>query len=344
MTINNSQHSMTWEALLEEYFFRKSLRPDTEWSYRKVVNVFRTFIGEDVRPDDVTERLVMHWRRHNLNVQQLSSNTWNNKVRHMSALYREGMGAGLLSCAENPFRGLIMKKAGKKKKTLSESQMVKVYLTMEQVAEAERAGLLRGRACALLPAWYWLTVLDVLRYTGMRLNQLLHLRLQDIHLSDEEITLCREGSKTHREWNVPAVYQVRTGLEHLLAEASKRGAGPGDALFHYERIAGSQSGTEAYGAPSLQPVKSFFRRLSKECGFAVSPHRFRHTFATILMNSPDRNLPLVKRLLGHSSVSTTMEYIDINMRVAAKTLETELSLYTDKQQREQGPENLMGVR
>jgi len=335
MNKNNSQRSMTWDELLEEYFFRKSLRPDTEWSYRKVVNVFRTFIGEGVRPDDVTARIVMHWRRHNLNVQQLSSNTWNNKVRHMSALYREGMGAGLLSCAENPFRGLIMKKAGKRKKTLSESQMVKVYLTMEQMAEAERAGLLRGRPCALLPAWYWLTVLDVLRYTGMRLNQLLHLRLQDIHLSDEEITLCREGSKTHREWNVPAVFQVRAGLEQLLAEARKRGAGPGDPLFHYERIVSSQPEMEAYGAPALQPVKSFFRRLSKECGFAVSSHRFRHTFATILMNSPDRNLPLVKGLLGHSSVSTTMEYIDINMRVAAKTLETELSLYTDKRQREQ---------
>lgn len=91
---------------------------------------------------------------------------------------------------------------------------------------------------------------------------------------------------------------------------------------------------EVYAAPVPQPVKSFFRRLSKECGFAVSSHRFRHTFATILMNSPDRNLPLVKGLLGHSSVSTTMEYIDINMRVAAKTLETELSLYTDRRQRE----------
>lgn len=82
---------------------------------------------------------------------------------------------------------------------------------------------------------------------------------------------------------------------------------------------------------TLQPVKSFFRRLSKECVFAVSPHRFRHTLATELMKSPDRNLQMVKGLLGHRSITTTMEYIDINLDVTCRTLESELGLYLDKQ-------------
>ncbi|MCP6313345.1 site-specific integrase, partial [Klebsiella pneumoniae] len=37
----------SWEFLLDEYFFVKILRPDTEWSYRKVVNVFRKYYGEE---------------------------------------------------------------------------------------------------------------------------------------------------------------------------------------------------------------------------------------------------------------------------------------------------------
>lgn len=330
MELNNKHNSLMWDELLDEYFFRKPLRPDTEWSYSKVVNVFRAYVGQHVLPEEVTARQVLRWRRHNLSVQQLSPSTWDNKVRHMSALYNLAIEAGLLACDENPFRGAAVKKAGKRKKTLSSSQMVKVYLTMDRLEADLRQGKIRSHNCALMPVWYWRTVLDVLRYTGMRLNQLLHLRLQDINLDDEVITLCREGSKTYREWTVPAVSQVRTGLVRLLTEAKARGAGPGDALFHYERIVSIQPELETFGVPSLQPVRSFFRRLSKECGFAVSPHRFRHTLATILMNSPDRNLPLVKGLLGHSSVSTTMEYIDINMGMAAKTLEAELSLYTDK--------------
>jgi integrase len=328
---SNDHNSILWDELLEEYFFRKSLRPDTEWSYTKVVNVFRTYLGQHVRPEEVTARQVLRWRRYNLNVQKLSPNTWDNKVRHMSALYKMGMESGLLDCDENPFHGVTVKKFGKRKKTLSQSQMVSIYLTMDKMEDDVRYGrALRSYNCALTPVWYWRTVLDILRYTGMRLNQLLHLRLQDVNLKDEVITLCREGSKTYREWNVPAVRQVRAGLERLLAEARLRGAGPADPLFHYERITSTSPDTEVFGPPALQPVRSFFRRLSNECGFTVSPHRFRHTLATILMNSPDRNLPLVKGLLGHRSVSTTIEYIDINMGMAAKTLEAELSLYTDK--------------
>lgn len=82
----------------------------------------------------------------------------------------------------------------------------------------------------------------------------------------------------------------------------------------------------SYG-PSEDPI--FFRRLSKECGFTVSPHRFRHTLATELMKSPERNLQLVKDLLGHRSVSTTMEYVELKMDIVGKTLEAELSLHTD---------------
>lgn len=79
----------------------------------------------------------------------------------------------------------------------------------------------------------------------------------------------------------------------------------------------------------MQPIKSFFRRLSKECGCQVSPHRFQHTLATELMKSPDRNRQMVKGLLGHRSVTTTMEYIDINRNITGRTLEREPGLYTD---------------
>ncbi|MDC9581854.1 tyrosine-type recombinase/integrase, partial [Xenorhabdus sp. PR6a] len=59
------------------------------------------------------------------------------------------------------------------------------------------------------------------------------------------------------------------------------------------------------------------------------PHRFRHTLATELMKAPDRNLQLVRCLLGHRSLVTTMEYIDIDMDIAGKTLESELAFYLD---------------
>ena len=38
---------------------------------------------------------------------------------------------------------------------------------------------------------------------------------------------------------------------------------------------------------------------------------------------------LVKSMLGHQSIATTMEYVDVSVASAAGTLETALGLYTD---------------
>lgn len=61
------------------------------------------------------------------------------------------------------------------------------------------------------------------------------------------------------------------------------------------------------------PLRAFFRRVSRECGFAVSPHRFRHTIATNLMKSPNRNIKMAQDLLGHSTPAVTLEYVETDL-------------------------------
>ncbi|OIN36058.1 hypothetical protein AO411_2026975 [Salmonella enterica subsp. enterica serovar Sarajane] len=53
----------------------------------------------------------------------------------------------------------------------------------------------------------------------------------------------------------------------------------------------------------------------------MSPHRFRHTIATEMMKQPDSNLQTVKTLLGHSSINTTLEYVDGNVDTVREALE-----------------------
>lgn len=72
------------------------------------------------------------------------------------------------------------------------------------------------------------------------------------------------------------------------------------------------------------PLRAFFKRLSRECKFTVSPHRFRHTVATHMMKYPERNLYVVKKLLGHVIITSTLEYIDENVDSLRTILETEL--------------------
>lgn len=113
----------------------------------------------------------------------------------------------------------------------------------------------------------------------------------------------------------------------LINRAIEQGAEPENYLFDVDRFIHPSGKREA--EPAIQPVRSFFSRLTKECGFKVTPHRFRHTLATEMMKSPDRNLAMVKGLLGHRSVSTTMEYIEMDLEVTGQALENELSLYMD---------------
>ncbi len=89
--------------------------------------------------------------------------------------------------------------------------------------------------------WFWLTVVNTLRYTGMRLNQLLHLRLKDVCPEEKWIDLRAEGSKTHREWRIPVARQLQPQLQRLLDEAVRRGATPEDYLFHHKRFVVSVS-------------------------------------------------------------------------------------------------------
>lgn len=291
----------SWDLLLDEYSFVKFIRPHTEWSYRKVVNGFRKYYGLDRKLSEITRRDIQEWRRHVINVEESSAVTWNNKVAHIHAIVNYAMKANLIPQTENPFNEVLVRADNKRKKTLSKPQLTRVYLLMQQHVDLDTdLSIAEMKRCALHPAWFWTTVLDTLRYTGMRVNQLMHVRLMDINLEENWIELRLDGSKTHREWRVPIVGPLKPQLKLLISRSIENGA-------------------ESAPVATLQPVKSFFRRLSKECGFAVSPHRFRHTLATELIKSTDRNLQMVKGLLGHRSITTTMGYIDINLDVTCRT-------------------------
>lgn len=53
----------------------------------------------------------------------------------------------------------------------------------------------------------------------------------------------------------------------------------------------------------------------------MSPHRFRHTIATDLMRQPKCNLHIVKDLLGHRSISTTLKYVHVDVDQVRYALE-----------------------
>lgn len=145
----------------------------------------------------------------------------------------------------------------------------------------------------------------------------------DINLEERWIDLNIEGAKNHREHRVPIVSALYPSLEELVRKAGEVGMELGDQFFNvgwFDLMRKSKY-------PEVMneyPLRAFFRRLSRECKFTISPHWFRHTVATHMMKSPERNLYAVKKLLGHVSITSTLEYIDESVDSLREILEAEL--------------------
>lgn len=315
---------MCFEELLDIYFRHKRLRSATEWSYKKIVRSLLVF-KPDIKPAEVTKEIVLQWRESLLdsdNPQAIKTVTWNNKVAHMRAIFNFCFREDLLPVTGNPFANMVVKAGKKAKKTLTTKQMNQLFNYLENCIEEENsldsedARKLHG---GIYPCSYFLPLCATLRYTAVRKNQLLNIRIKDVDLHAKVIFLQSHASKNHNEHCVPIIDKLHPYLETVLRKAIKLGAQKDDLLFDLNRF-------DPLRASQTNGFDAFFRRISTLLGYRISPHRFRHSLATQLMKSPDRNLPIVKNLLGHQSIASTLEYIQTDVDELRNVLQSNVDI------------------
>lgn len=127
---------MTFEQILEEYFFVRLLRPDTQSCYRTAVNQFTHW--RNVLPAEVTSHMVLEWHHYLLNVRCIKPVSWNHYMRHMRALYNFAIEQGLLEQFINPFQKTSLRESRKKKKTLTREQILASRKVLNQFIEREK--------------------------------------------------------------------------------------------------------------------------------------------------------------------------------------------------------------
>jgi integrase/recombinase XerD len=145
------------------------------------------------------------------------------------------------------------------------------------------------------------TMLELMYASGLRVSELVALRLVELSLNDGILRVTGKGSKTRL---VPFGEQARLWLERYLKDA--RGVilngQVDDALFVTGR-----------GGPMTRQM--FWVVIKKHAARAgitapLSPHTLRHAFATHLLNH-GADLRVVQLLLGHSDISTTQIYTHV---------------------------------
>jgi integrase/recombinase XerD len=145
------------------------------------------------------------------------------------------------------------------------------------------------------------TMLELMYASGLRVSELVTLKLVELSLNDGVLRITGKGSKTRL---VPFGGQARQWIERYLQQA--RGiildGQVDDALFVTGR-----------GAPmTRQMFWVIIKKHALKAGIRVplSPHTLRHAFATHLLNH-GADLRVVQLLLGHSDISTTQIYTHV---------------------------------
>ena len=145
------------------------------------------------------------------------------------------------------------------------------------------------------------TMLEVLYATGLRVSELVNLRLAQVNLNQGVIRILGKGN---RERLIPLGEEAVRWLK-----ASPRGARK-DILL--DRSTDCVFPTRRGDRMTRQAFWHIIKRYARKAGVDrdLSPHTLRHAFATHLLNH-GADLRVVQMLLGHSDLSTTQIYTHV---------------------------------
>jgi integrase len=310
---------MNYQELLEDYLFHRVLSPKTEENYRMCIERLRRADLSGI--NDLEYGQLLKWRRRELS-KGLSPFSWNSYMRHLKALFNHGIEHGKLLYEKNPFAHLSVKTPKKLTKRLSSEQIDVVRNLFDALRKEEELG---KHHPGVHPVWFWRIVFETFYHTGIRRKQLLHIQMKDINTAGLLLFLRSSGSKTKNERFLPISDGLAPWLELLIWENKKLGVRRDDQAFNVNLL----NMLSRRSCLSYCQIVACYRELSRRIGFGVSPHRFRHTLGSDLANNPKANLYLIKEILGHSSIYTTMEYVEadvgamravLNQRLAEKQL------------------------
>ena len=192
----------------------------------------------------------------------------------------------------NPLNGIFTPKIPKVlPEILSLDEIKKVFLQSENT-DNELLGL-RDRC-----------VLEMLYSCGLRASEICSLKINNIQF---DLDLIRFFGKGNKERMIPLTYYARRWLERYLTQSrrilSERSTKGSNFVFL------SNNGLPLTRVEINRTVKKYINKvgISKK----ISPHTFRHSFATHLIDG-GANLVEVQALLGHADISTTEIYTHLS--------------------------------
>jgi len=155
------------------------------------------------------------------------------------------------------------------------------------------------------------TMIEVLYGCGLRVTELITLKISNLYLEDEFIKILGKGNK---ERLVPIGEQASKILKIYLQEIRVHlniKKGQEDFVFLNKR------GSKLSRVMVFMIIKSLAEKIGLKK--SISPHTFRHSFATHLIEG-GADLRAVQEMLGHESITTTEIYTHLDREYLRETI------------------------
>ena len=154
-------------------------------------------------------------------------------------------------------------------------------------------------------------ILETLYGCGLRVSELVALKLSDLFFEEGFIRVLGKGNK---ERFVPINSQTETLIKVYLKDVrpfQKPSKEASDTLFLNRR------GNGLTRAMIFTIIKQLAKKI--DLNKTISPHSFRHSFATHLLEN-GADLRVIQQLLGHESITTTEIYMHLDRTHLARVL------------------------
>jgi len=265
---------------LEYLEIEKGLSQNTIDAYRRDLENFADVTGKNSLSE--IDRMIINSYVRELRERKLAPTSIIRKVASLRGFFKWATSTGILD--KNPAA------------TLEQPKVPKRLPKVVSVKEIEE--LLHSN---LTPVQH--TIMELLYSCGLRVSELVNLKISDIDLSSKYVRCFGKGSK---ERIIPIGDTAKSIVKAYLPQR--------DLLIKKYNLDTKRLLILDNGRLiTRQDVYSFIHEQGKLIHKNISPHTLRHSFATHLLEN-GADLRIVQELLGHSDVSTTQLYTHISKK------------------------------
>lgn len=264
----------------------KKTSTNTELSYQRDLKKLRTFLEKQGinKAEDITEGALIAYVD-SMSAEGFKPATISRNIASIKAWFHYMVSNGILKSDISV--GLKAPKIEKKAPDIM--SLTEVNALLEQPSK-DSPKEIRDKA-----------MLELLYATGIRVSELIGLKLTDLNLQSGMIT-CRD---LHKARVVPFGTTAKNAIVRYLNESRDKLVGDGRADTLFVNCSGEEMSRQGF----WKLIKYYAKKAGIEAD--ITPHTLRHSFAAHLVEN-GADLKSVQEMLGHSDISTTQVYVNMS--------------------------------